>query len=60
MAGRFRFVQQTQNTPVQFFVKFKAQKLLNMNIKPDKEFENRGDDAFLFELIANCIYWQNL
>jgi hypothetical protein len=31
-----------------------------MNIKPDKEFENRGDDAFLFELIANCIYWQNL
>jgi len=31
-----------------------------MNIKPDKEFENRGDNAFLFELIASCIQWKTL
>jgi len=48
-------VQQTQNTPVQFFAKFKAQKLLNMNIKPDKEFEKRGDIVFVFEIIANTM-----
>jgi hypothetical protein len=41
-----RFVPQTQNTPVQSFAKSKAQKMLNINIKPDKEFEKRSDIVF--------------
>jgi hypothetical protein len=33
-------------------------KWLNMSLKPDKEFEKRGDIVFLSEIITNSIYWQ--
>jgi len=29
-----------------------------MNLKPDKEFEKRGDIVFLSEIITNSMYWQ--
>jgi hypothetical protein len=37
---------------------FDEKKWLNMNSKPDKECEKRGDIVLLSEIIANSIYWQ--
>jgi hypothetical protein len=37
---------------------FDEKKWLNMNSRPDKECEKRGDIVLLSEIIANSIYWQ--
>ena len=39
---------------------FDEKKWLNMNSKPDKECEKRGDIVLLSEIIANSIYWQEI
>jgi hypothetical protein len=35
-------------------------KLLNMNLKPDKESKKRYDFVFLSEIITNSMYWQKI